>query len=109
MSGGKEPRFSDESGAFFISALWKHKKRGEAVMVKKALMVVLVPLLAGCGKTIWYHPTKTEADFQRGKYECEKIAEQSATNWGSKGDPFMMYQEMMRCMQSKFGWTPRRE
>ncbi len=74
-------------------------------MKKIILIVGILFLLGGCvgGLT---HLTKNEQDFERDKYECQMIAEQSAVNWGSRGNIFMIAQEINRCMRLKFGWVP---
>ncbi len=74
-------------------------------MKKIILIVGILFLLGGCASGRWTHPTKTAEDFERDKYECEKIAEQSAANWGSQGNIFMMVREMRRCLELKFGYS----
>lgn len=72
-------------------------------------LISMALLLGGCAPTMYTHPTKNAQDFNRDKYDCEKIAEQSAANWGSHGNPFMIVSEMKRCLELKFGWTPVRQ
>lgn len=78
-------------------------------MIRTALSLLLLLAINGCAPTVFVHPTKNNEDFERDKYECEKIAEQSAANWGSRGNPFMIANEMKRCLQLKFGWRPMNE
>ena len=74
-------------------------------MKRITLIVGFLFLLGGCAGGLT-HLTKNEQDFERDKYECQMIAEQSAANWGSRGNIFMIAQEINRCMRLKFGWTP---
>lgn len=77
--------------------------------MKKVLIIILLFLLIGCVKTVYTHPYKGADDFERDKYECEKIAEQSAANWGIKGNPFYIADEIWKCMRLKQGWKPERQ
>ncbi len=86
---------------FFQHFIDKEEKN----MKKIILIVGILFLLGGCATGKWTHATKNEQDFIRDKYECEKIAEQSAANWGSRGNIFMISREMERCMKEKFGYT----
>lgn len=72
------------------------------------ILLLILLLLIGCAPTVYTHPTKNAQDFERDKYDCEKIAEQSAANWGSRGNLFIIADEMKRCLELKFGWTPVR-
>lgn len=63
-------------------------------------------ILTGCARTIYTHPTKTSQDFERDRYECRLIAEQSAANWGSPGNIFMIVEETKRCLEYRYGWEP---
>jgi len=67
----------------------------------------MVILVSGCATTKWYpsRPDMDEALYNRDIYECEKSAEASAHNWGSSGNPFMIANDMCKCMQSR-GWIP---
>ncbi len=74
--------------------------------MKRLLFLPLALFVSGCAPTLYCHPSKTQADFDREKYDCEKVAEQSAANWGSKGNIFMIADEMNKCLRLKYGWTP---
>ena len=73
-------------------------------MKKLILVMGILFLLGGCAMGKWTHATRTEQDFERDRYECMMIAEQSAANWGSRGNIFMMAQEINRCLKLKFGY-----
>jgi hypothetical protein len=81
-------------------------RRGGIFVVANVCLILCICLI-GCARTVYTHPTKTTADFERDKYDCEKVAEQSAANWGSPGNPFMIVSEMKRCLELKHGWTPQ--
>ena len=72
--------------------------------MKRFLMGMILFLLLGCASTIYTHPDKSVQDFDRDRYECEKIAEQSAANWGMKGNPIYMNLEIKKCLEQKCGW-----
>ena len=78
-------------------------------MMKKILFIIIsFAFLSGCARTVYTHPYKDAADFERDKYECEKIAEQSAANLGMRGNPFYIVDETFKCMRLKQGWKPER-
>lgn len=77
--------------------------------MKKILVIASLFLLSGCVKTVYTHPYKNSGDFERDKYDCEKIAEQSAANWGIRGNPFYIADETWKCMRLKQGWKPERQ
>ena len=75
-------------------------------MKRTMLLVGILFLLTGCGIGSTYrHPTKTQTDFEKDRFECEMIAEQSAANWGSRGNIFMIARDTDRCLRLKFGYT----
>lgn len=73
----------------------------------KRLALVAFLAVAGCGSATWQHPTKTQADFQKDAYDCEQVAYQYAANLGPRfaGNPLIVVDEKMRCMQLKHGWS----
>ena len=71
-------------------------------------LAMLLMLVAGCGGTVWTHPTKGPTDFQRDAYECEQVATQAAANWRMAGNPLVIADEQMRCLQIRYGWTQQR-
>jgi len=78
-------------------------------MFRKIILILIILLVfSGCAPTMYVHPTKDAQDFEHDKYECEKIAEQSAANWGSPGNPFMIANEIRRCLELKYGWKPEK-
>ena len=47
----------------------------------KILMTAAIALtLAGCAKPVWYHPTKTQADFDRDAAQCQYEAIAATAN-----------------------------
>lgn len=66
----------------------------------------MVLFLFGCARTLYTHPTKNQQDFERDRYECRLVAEQSAANWGSPGNVFMIVEETKRCLEYRYGWQP---
>ena len=70
--------------------------------MKKILIASL--LLTGCATT-YTHPTKTAADFAHDKDICQHVGEQSAANWGSQGNIFMIIEEMKKCLTLQYGWV----
>jgi hypothetical protein len=76
--------------------------------VKRLLLIggVVTLLMSGCagvgGK--WCHPTKNATEFEQDKYECENIAMAKAHNFGASGNPFIIFDDMSRCMRIKYGW-----
>jgi hypothetical protein len=62
-----------------------------------------------CAQTGGYtHATKNADDFERERYECEKIATHKAEDQGASGNPNMVSTETDRCLKVKFGWVPRK-
>ena len=71
--------------------------------MKIIYLLFIVLLLQGC-QTIYIHPSKTQEDFARDKYECEQIATQYSANYNAQGNPFIIAGEIKRCLEQKFGW-----
>lgn len=63
--------------------------------------VWLIASLAGCAQTQWTHPTKTQADFNRDKFECENEAAAYARDWGVGGNPMTIGRRTKECMASR--------
>ena len=72
----------------------------------KIVLVMFFISLVGCARTIYIHPYKNNQDFERDRYECRLVAEQSAANWGSPGNVFMIVEETKRCLELRYGWQP---
>ncbi|HSY51405.1 MAG TPA: hypothetical protein VLC46_21555 [Thermoanaerobaculia bacterium] len=66
-------------------------------------LLVLVFAL-GCAPTSFTHPTKGPADYDHDYHACENQAAQVAANWGSRGNPFIIYDEIKKCMVLDYGW-----
>ncbi len=75
----------------------------KTITILTAILLSCLSII-GCASTQWVHSYKNEQDFEADKYDCEKTAEQSAANWGSPGNPFMILNEMKKCLQYKHGW-----
>jgi hypothetical protein len=73
-------------------------------MKKACLYILLILFFSGC-QTTYNHPVKEAKDFERDKYECEKIAKKLATDAGSPENSFIINDETARCLKLKFGWT----
>jgi hypothetical protein len=61
-------------------------------------------LLAGC-QTNYIHPSKTAADFESDRFDCQSIAEQSAYNVGQAGNYLWINSRVHQCLQAKHGWV----
>lgn len=69
--------------------------------------LLLMFAVTACAPTVYTHPTKTSADFERDKAKCTKIAEQiSCNNWKMCGNPLVITDEKKKCLM-KFGWRPQ--
>ena len=69
----------------------------------RLIFVLCVFVLGGCATT-YCHPTKTAADFERDKYDCEGVGVQRTHQWGLSGNPLIIADEMKRCLEIKHGW-----
>ena len=63
-------------------------------------------MLAGCAPTLYVHPSKNAADFEKDRYDCQLEAEQSAYNLGATGNVFLIRDRIQQCLQAKHGWRP---
>ncbi len=43
--------------------------------------------VSGCTPTVFVHNYKNEYDFNRDKYDCRLVAQQSAASFGAAGNP----------------------
>src|SRR5262245_2649734 len=73
----------------------------------KGTIPLLLPLVVACAPTVFVHPTKTAADINKDKYDCQRDAEQSAYQMGLKGNPFWISDTMKQCLMDKHGWVPQ--
>jgi len=98
---------SHEEPIFF--RLWENIKKGGVVAMRRLatfiLLLSVIGLLFSCAGGYYCHPTKTAQDFERDKYDCEGIGVQRAHQWGFSGNPFIISDEMERCLMIKHGWT----
>lgn len=72
--------------------------------MKSLIPVVALVFCASCATT-YHHPEKTEAQFQKDLYECETIANQRTADKGYAGNPFIVQDEIKKCMTIKYGYT----
>ena len=70
------------------------------------ICIFLILFIGGCQTTSYKHPTKEAQDFERDKYQCEKIAKRLAADAGYSDNPVVISKELKRCLKLKFGWTP---
>jgi outer membrane biogenesis lipoprotein LolB len=75
-------------------------------MNKTLLVVLALIMLTGCAPTMYCHPTKDASQFESDKYNCENIGFAKAHQFGASGNPFIIADEMRRCLQLKHGWKP---
>lgn len=61
--------------------------------------------LVGCATTTYFHDTKTETEYQQDHYNCETIATQRTADKGFAGNPFIIQDEIKKCMTVKYGYT----
>ena len=71
----------------------------------KIFVSLLIMLFIGaCAQTRYTHSTKNAQDFERAKYECEKIARHQAKESGAPDNPFIITDKTDKCLQLN-GWT----
>lgn len=78
------------------------KKGGYAMKILISLLLTL--FIIACAQTRYTHSTKSANEFERAKYECEKIAKHQAKESGSPDNPFMIADKTDQCLQLS-GWT----
>jgi hypothetical protein len=72
----------------------------------RAAVLLTVAVISGCAaQPTYYHPHKTQADFDRDKYGCHQEAVQYAANLGFHGNPLIVNQQAHECMVQKHGYT----
>ena len=72
----------------------------------KIILLAPAMMLAGCiTPPTYYHPTKSQSDFERDSYDCEMDARQRATYAGSPGNPILIPDYYRDCMTRKHGYT----
>lgn len=73
--------------------------------VTNKLILALLPLffIVGCGAK-YCHQYKSLRDFEKDKYECSLVAQQVAAQWGMQGNPFVLADEMDKCMRYRYDW-----
>lgn len=64
-------------------------------------------LCLGCAQTKWTKPGATQEDFNREAFDCQKIAEMTAANYGYHGNILIIGGEQKKCLRLKYGWTPQ--
>lgn len=72
----------------------------------RAIVLLTVVAMTGCAaQQTYYHPGKTQADFDRDKYDCHQSAMQYAANLGFHGNPLIVRDQYHVCMIQKHGYT----
>ena len=72
--------------------------------MKRILLLACLALsFVGC-QVMYHHPTKTADDFERDKFDCQTVAEQSAYNVGQAGNFWWINSRVNQCLQAKHGW-----
>ena len=74
-------------------------------MMKIFVSLLLMLSISACAQR-YTHATKSTQDFERDKYECEKIARHQAAELGSPDNPFMIGDKTDKCLRLN-GWTPK--
>jgi hypothetical protein len=77
--------------------------------LKGAGVAIIGTIICGCAQTVFVHDNKNAQAFERDKYDCQLVAAQSAANWGSAGNPFIIASEMQKCLKMKHGWREQRQ
>ena len=73
--------------------------------MKILISLLLTLFIIACAQTRYTHSTKDVNEFERAKYECEKIAKHQAKEAGSPDNPFIITDKTEQCLQLS-GWTP---
>ena len=73
----------------------------------KYLLILICLFFLGCATTYWQHQEKQPEQFNRDKYDCETEAYARSSIRGVPGNPFIVHEEMRRCLQVKHGWEPQ--
>ena len=71
--------------------------------MKTAIILALTLALVGCAPMVWNHYAKDGSKFEQEKHECMMEAEQRSSNWGGAGNPFMIKDFMVTCLENR-GW-----
>jgi hypothetical protein len=73
-------------------------------MKKVFISLLLMLSISACAQTQYTHSTKDTQNFERAKYECEKIARHQAKESGAPDNPFIITDKTNKCLQLN-GWT----
>jgi len=76
-------------------------------MKKIIILISIFMAVSGCTPTVFVHNYKNEYDFNRDKYDCRLVAQQSAASFGAAGNPLIIIDEINTCLQLKHGWRPQ--
>jgi hypothetical protein len=74
--------------------------------MRRHIAILCAVVVAGCAapKT-YYHPGKTQVDFDRDSYDCQQDAYRHASDIGAAGNPFIVRDAYHDCMLRKHGYT----
>jgi hypothetical protein len=73
-------------------------------MMKIYVFLLIMLSISACAQTRYTHSTKNANEFERAKYECEKIAKHQAKESGAPDNPFVITDKTNLCLQVN-GWT----
>lgn len=74
------------------------------LQILKRLLLISVFFAQGCASVQYYKEGVTQEEANRDTYDCRNLSAQSANNWGSPGNPFMIANGYDDCMKNKYGY-----
>ncbi len=72
--------------------------------MKIIISLLLILFISACAQKRYTHSTNDGQDFERARYECEKIARHQAKESGAPDNPFIITDKTDKCLQLN-GWT----
>lgn len=74
-------------------------------MLRCVVAIGAVLSVAACAPTVYSHPGKTQADYNRDMYDCEQLASAKTRNDGFGNNPLIAGQNIRECMVRKYGYS----
>lgn len=74
-------------------------------MLRYLVAVGAVLSVAACAPTVYNHPSKTQADYNRDLYDCEQSASAKTRNDGFGNNPLITGDNIRDCMVRKYGYS----